>query len=141
MAIGLGGSRPRGRRGNNEARRLPGGGLPRSGPMLGGNRSRGKMGVSGAALPGPGGAQLMRRVQAGKIDMEQAQRTMKQRQTLAKAFGKDWRTKVYGDRGYAQRTRLAARKEPDNTQVGALNKKLMERRSQMLKAAHKRLAS
>src|SRR5690349_15240816 len=43
------------------------------------------------ALPGPGGAQLERRVQSGKITQEEADRTMKQRQTLKAAFGPDWR--------------------------------------------------
>jgi len=100
----------------------------------------GNAGLSGQAMPGPGGAQLERRVQAGAITQEQAQKTMQQRQTLQKAFGKDWRTKVYGDRGYAQRTRSALAKNPDSARLAALNKKLMERRSKMLEAARKKNA-
>ena len=93
--------------------------------------------LGGQAVPGLG-RQLTRRVQGGAISQEQAQRTAQQRQTLEKAFGPDWRVKVFGDRGYAQRTRAAFAKEPQNPQVAALNKKLMERRKQMLEVAQKK---
>ncbi len=99
-----------------------------------------KIGLGGQAIPGSGGRQLQSRVQSGAITQEQAQKTMGQRQTLEKAFGKDWRTQVFGDRGYAQRTRKALSKHPDSARLAALNKKLMERRSQMLAAAQKKNA-
>jgi hypothetical protein len=94
--------------------------------------------LGGQSIAGLGG-QLSRRVQSGAITQEQAQRTQQQRQTLEKAFGSDWRKKVFGDRGYAQRTRSALAKNPQNAQVAALNQKLMERRKQMLAAAQKRI--
>ncbi len=136
--------------------RLPGGNLPRQGrtpgqgqaepPQRGvGARGRGKgaergqgVGLGTQAMPGPGGGQLARRVESGAITGDQAQKTMQQRQTLQKAFGPDWRTKVFGDRGYMQRTRTALAKNPKNPRLAALNKKLMERRQQMLEAARKK---
>lgn len=100
-----------------------------------GGGQRGSLG--GAVAPGLG-RQLTSRVQSGAITQDQAQRTAQQRQTLAKAFGSDWRQKVFGDAGYAQRTRSTLAKSPGNAQVAALNKRLMERRKQMLEAARKR---
>ncbi len=141
-------SQPRGRgRRRNDMQRLPGGNLPTTGgqtppvPRTTGrgraqaNGQRGSLG--GAVTPGLG-RQLTSRVQSGAITQDQAQRTAQQRQTLQKAFGPDWRQKVYGDTGYAQRTRSALSKSPDNAQVAALNKRLMERRKQMLEAARKK---
>lgn len=142
--------------------RLPGGNLPNGGgmPMPGmppkgmngaAGRGRGQRGVGaqgkgqgiglgGAALPGPGGRQLAARVSSGSITQEQAQKTMQQRQTLQKAFGKDWRTQVFGDTGYVQRTRKGLAKNPQSPMVAALNKKLMERRQSMLTVARKKNA-
>lgn len=45
------------------------------------------------------GAQLSGRVQKGAITAQQAQHTAYQRQVLAKAFGQNWREKVYGKGG------------------------------------------
>lgn len=150
MPRGIGyGKKARGRgraiRGGGRPERLPGGNLPRRGPMpepQGGGRGKGrqvgkaaKAAVGQQGMPGPGGAQLQRRVKSGAISKEQAEKTMKQRQTLQKAFGKDWRTKVFGDRGYMQRTRVARSKNPKSPKLAALEKRLKERRSKMLDVA------
>lgn len=55
-------------------------------------------GVSGAIQPRLG-AQLSQRVKSGVIDQAQAEKTARQRQTLKKAFGSDWRSKVYAGGG------------------------------------------
>jgi len=47
----------------------------------------------------PLGAQLRKKVKAGRITQDQAQKTAYERSVLAQAFGKDWRTKVYGKGG------------------------------------------
>lgn len=99
-------------------------------PASGGGVNLGTQG-----MPGPGGAQLARRVASGAISQEQAQKTMQQRQTLRKAYGADWRTKAYGDLGYVRRTRQALAKNPSNPQLIALNKQLMQRRKYLLDKA------
>lgn len=119
----------------NQIQRLPGGGLPKNGPMPGGQSLQTGIGQRRAAPGIELGGQLQRRVKSGAIDQAQAEQTARQRQTFKAAFGPDWRAKVYGDRGYAQRTRTALAKNPDNPQVAALNKQLMARRQQMLEAA------
>lgn len=69
-----------------------------------GNRSTGMKahggpsGVGGAVQPKLG-AQLSQRVQSGAIDQSQAQTVARQRQMLKKAFGQDWRSKVFGAGG------------------------------------------
>jgi hypothetical protein len=45
------------------------------------------------------GAQLSNRVASGRISQSQGQKTAQQRQMLAKAFGSDWRDKVFGQGG------------------------------------------
>ncbi|MGH2941068.1 MAG: hypothetical protein ACRDPE_23460 [Solirubrobacterales bacterium] len=45
------------------------------------------------------GRQLSRRVRQGDITSEQANRTARQRVTLALIYGPDWRTKVFGEGG------------------------------------------
>lgn len=100
----------------------------------------GKPGLGEQALPGPGGAQLERRVQSGKITQAQAQQTMKQRQTLAKAFGPDWRDQLQvGGKSFAQ-VRKGLAKNPGNPKLAALNKKLLGNRKAALEAARKKLA-
>ena len=155
MAVGLGNAQPRGRaRGRG---RSPQGEMPKVNPQGRGmmnppgqgpaNTARGRgqgkrpgIGVGGAALPGPGGAQLARRVQSGKITQEQAQRTMQQRQTLQKAFGDDWRQKLAtgaGGQSFKQvRTGLA--KSPKSPRLAAINKKLLARRQELLETARKK---
>lgn len=99
-------------------------------------------GVGAAALPGPGGRQLAARVASGAITQEQAQRTMKQRQTLEKAYGKDWRSKISaaaGGKTFAQ-VRKGLAKNPGNAKLAALNKKLLEGRKAALEAARKKNA-
>lgn len=61
-------------------------------------RQPGSPGVGGAVQPGLG-AQLSNRVQSGAINQGQAQKVAQQRQMLKKAFGSDWRTKVFGKGG------------------------------------------
>lgn len=158
-------------RGNGGFERLPAGDLPRRGPtpkqmpmpgrgpaanssitasphkagrQIGGGRGRGKggakAGISGAAIPGLG-AQLTRRVQSGAITREQAERTAKQRQTLKKAFGDDWRTKVFGAVGAVRSARVGAAKHPDSARFAALNKALAAKRKQALERARAKNSS
>lgn len=160
MATGIGRKRARGR-GRGAFQLLPGGNLPKTGGMpaltpptrSGGplpvkgaaeqampqrERRTGRGRVGGASTPGLG-RQLTSRVQSGAISQEQAQKTAQQRQLLEKAFGADWRTKVFGDAGYVRRARGAMAKNPQDPQVAALNKQLMERRQKALAAARKRI--
>lgn len=125
-----------GGRGNGPV--VPQRGVGAQGKGQGAIRGKGH-GLAGAEIPGLGG-QLSRRVNAGAITQDQALRTARQRQTFKAVFGDDWRTKVFGDRGYAQRTRTALAQNPDDPQVAALNKQLMERRQRLLQAAQERLA-
>ena len=64
------------------------------------------------------GNQLKGRVQSGAISGSQAQQTARQRQLLQKAFGSDWRMKVFGQGGakgisgpFAQRQVAAKRQQ------------------------------
>lgn len=124
----IGNNRPAGGRGRGRG----GNGAPGS--------PRPKGGLGEQALPGPGGAQLERRVQSGKITQEQAQRTMKQRQTLKAAFGDDWRSHLQvGGQSFAQ-VRKGLGKNPGNAKLAALNKKLLTNRKAALEAARKKLA-
>jgi hypothetical protein len=54
--------------------------------------------LSGNAQAGLG-AQLTQKVRSGALDQGQARRVASQRALLAKAFGPEWRTKVYGQGG------------------------------------------
>lgn len=96
-------------------------------------------GVGGAALPGPGGRQLEARVQSGAITQEQAQKTMQQRQTLAKALGPNWRDKLQvGGESFAQ-VNKQLKKNPGNAKLAAIRKKLIENRSKVLSGAQAKL--
>lgn len=64
------------------------------GPNIGGNSS-----PVGPATQPRLGRQLSGRVQSGAIDQAQALKVAKQRQTLKKAFGSDWRSKIYAGSG------------------------------------------
>jgi hypothetical protein len=102
------------------------------------NGAGGKAGVGGAALPGPGGRQLAARVSAGAIDQQQAQRTMQQRQTLAKAFGKDFRSKLeVGGKSFAD-VNKGLKANPGNAKLAALRKKLLENRKAVLASAREK---
>ncbi|HXR30525.1 MAG TPA: hypothetical protein VN752_05250 [Solirubrobacterales bacterium] len=93
------------------------------------------IGVSGAAMPGPGGRQLAARVASGAITQEQADRTMKQRQTLAKALGPDWREKLsVGGQSFAE-VNKGLKASPDNAKLAAIRKKLVANRAKVLTAA------
>lgn len=95
----------------------------------------GKAGIGGQALPGPGGRQLEARVQSGAITQEQAQRTMQQRQTLAKALGPNWRDKLQvGGKSFAQ-VNKQLKANPGNAKLAAIRKKLVENRSKVLASA------
>lgn len=95
----------------------------------------GKAGIGGAALPGPGGRQLAARVSSGAITQQQAQKTMSQRQTLAKALGPDWRSKLsVGGKSFAQ-VNAGLKKNPGNAKLAALRKKLVANRSSVLEGA------
>jgi hypothetical protein len=116
-----------------------GGGRGRRGQGQGAGQGQGngggKAGVGGAALPGPGGRQLEARVQSGAITQEQAQKTMQQRQTLAKALGPDWRDKLsVGGQSFAQ-VNKQLKANPDNAKLAAIRKKLVTNRSTVLASA------
>lgn len=97
------------------------------------------VGVGGAALPGPGGRQLAARVASGAITQEQADRTMKQRQTLAKALGPDWREKLsVGGQSFAE-VNKGLKANPDSAKLAALRKKLLENRKTVLAGARSKL--
>ncbi len=162
MPSAVGNSKPRGRgrgrAGMGGRERLPGGNLPRSGqspqpqPGNAGNggtaapagrgrgqrgvgKGKGGVGIGGAAMPGPGGRQLAARVASGAITQEQAQKTMQQRQTLAKAFGPNWRDKISaGGQSFAQ-VNAGLKKNPKDPKLAALRKKLLAGRSSALEAA------
>lgn len=92
-------------------------------------------GISNAGLPGPGGRQLEARVQSGAITQAQAQKTMQQRQTLAKALGPNWRDKLsVGGQSFAQ-VNKQLKANPGNAKLAALRKKLVANRSSVLEAA------
>lgn len=48
--------------------------------------------------PGKLGQQLMNKVQSGQLSRGQATKVKNQRTLLAKAFGPEWRVKVYGNK-------------------------------------------
>lgn len=100
-----------------------------------GKAGGGAMALGGAGLAGPGGRQLAARVSSGAITNEQAQKTMQQRQTLAKAFGPNWRDKLkVGGKSFAQ-VRSGLAKNPDSARLAAINKKLAEARKKALTTA------
>lgn len=86
-------------------------------------------------MAGPGGRQLAARVSSGKITQEQADRTLKQRQTLAKAFGSGWREKLsVGGKSFAD-VNAGLKANPKDPKLAALRKKLLANRSSTLEAA------
>lgn len=93
MGVSGGTQAPR-RKQIREALAKPGSVPPQRFPQVG---PRSKRPMQGASLspPVPLGKQLQGRVQSGAIDRSQALRTARQRQTLKKAFGPNWRSKVY----------------------------------------------
>jgi len=101
----------------------------------GGQGGGGKARIGGQALPGPGGRQLQARVASGAITQEQAQKTMQQRQTLAKALGSNWRDKLQvGGKSFAQ-VNKQLKANPGNAKLAAIRKKLVENRSKVLTSA------
>lgn len=114
---------------------LPQRGVGRLGKGKGAERGKG-IGVAGAREAGlPIGDQLQRRVKSGAITAEQAQRTARERQTLKKKFGADWRDELPGGAGAFRKARALLAKSPDNPKLIALNKRLQGRRQQLLEAA------
>lgn len=79
------------------------------------------------------GKQLSSRVSSGAISQQKAEKTASQRALLKKAYGSDWRTKVYGDKGYVKRARKAAASGDESGQ--ALYKQLLRQRKGALKRA------
>lgn len=155
MAAGVAGNKQRGRgrgRVNPQGRGMmnppgqgpaqPGNGGGPQAPGRGRGRGQGQgagqgqqAGVGGGGMVGPGGRQLSARVSSGKITQEQAQRTMKQRQTLAKALGPDWRDKLQvGGKSFAQ-VNAGLKKNPGSPKLAALRKKLTANRTTLLQNA------
>lgn len=94
----LGPSQPRGPRGKSEI--PPFGSVPPMRfPQARPQRPQGAR--EGAAVHAPVdlGQQLQSRVKSGAIDQTQAQKTARQRLLLKKAFGSDWRSKVFAGSG------------------------------------------
>lgn len=133
------GRKPRGRVGRGGGVGL---GRPQMGnrPGVGPAQRVGGRGRASASQGGGIGRQLQSRVQSGAITQEQAQRTAQQRQTLQKAFGPDWRTKVFGATGAVKSARKGLAKHPDSARFQGLNKALLDRRRQLLEQAKKKLA-
>lgn len=142
---------PRGGRGRGRVN-PPGRGMmnptgqgPTGPPTPGGRGNRGQaqggkgagISLGGAALPGPGGRQLAARVSSGAITQEQAQRTMQQRQTLAKALGPNWRDKLQvGGKSFAD-VNKGLKADPGNAKLAAIRKKLVANRATVLAGARK----
>lgn len=127
-------------RGRAPAKPMPGGNAVAGGtpaPMPGrGRRGRGgKPALGNAAPTTPGGRQLQAKVQAGSLTSTQAKRTTQQRQTLAKALGPDWRSKLtVGGESFAQ-VNKQLKANPKNAKLAAIRKKLVTNRSKVLTAA------
>lgn len=97
------------------------------------------VGVGNAAMPGPGGRQLQAKVESGAITQEQAQRTMQQRQTLAKALGPDWRDKLQvGGQSFAK-VNKQLKANPGNAKLAAIRQKLVANRSKVLAGARSKM--
>lgn len=124
-------------KGQGRGRGGSGQGAPRPGA---GGQGKQAPGVGNGGMAGPGGAQLARRVASGKITQEQADRTMKQRQTLQKAFGKDWRNKISGGGPSFAKVNQGLAKSPGDAKLVALRKKLTEGRQSALEAAKSKAA-
>jgi hypothetical protein len=121
----------------------PAGGRPQRGVGANGNgqgATNGKgVGVGGQAMPGPGGRQLQAKVESGAITQQQAQKTMQQRQTLAKALGPNWRDKLQvGGQSFAQ-VNKQLKANPGNAKLAAIRKKLVANRAQVLAGARSKL--
>lgn len=133
---GPGGRLPQGGGAGNGGTTAPAGRGAR-GRGQGKGKGGGKMGIGGAALPGPGGRQLAARVASGAITQEQAQRTMQQRRTLQKAFGKNWREKIAASAGgktFAE-VNKGLKANPKDPKLVALRKKLLAGRKAALELA------
>lgn len=110
-------------------------GNPQGGGQGGGG---GGAGIGRNEQPGLG-HQLSRRVSSGALTGAQAQKTMQERQTLQKAYGSDWRSKVFGGAGKIQQARAQLKQNPNDPKLLALNQRLMGQRKQMLEAAKSKL--
>jgi hypothetical protein len=64
---------------------------------------------------------------------------MQQRQTFKKAYGADWRQKVFGGVGAAQKARTQLSANPNDPKAMALNQRLLAQRKSMLSAAKQKL--
>lgn len=103
------------------------------------NESKGQFGLSNNSQAGLG-QQLSSRVSSGAISQEQAEQTAKERQMLEQAFGKDWRTKVFGGRGIMRANRKALGVGGvGHSQLEAFRKKLLEERQRAVQEAQQKL--
>lgn len=129
-------------------RRMPGGNLPRGASIDPGfSPPSQRAGISGQRRGGPGvgqarkapgleiGGQLQRRVKSGAITTEQAERTARERQTLKKQFGDDWRKEIGGGGGKLREARQKLAENPNDPRLIALNKSLQTRRQKALETA------
>jgi hypothetical protein len=92
----------------------------------------------GSAIQAELGGQLSRRVDAGAIDQGQAEKVAHDRALLEAAYGPNWRVKVFGDKGYVQRTRQGLAENPNDPQIKALYEQLMRQRSAALERAKRK---
>lgn len=93
-----------------------------------------RMGLGNAAQPQLG-AQLTRRVSSGAITPEQAQRTAQQRRLLSRAYGPEWRKRVFGAPGKALRARLTMAEHPNAEMPQQNYQQMLAKRTAMLKRA------
>lgn len=92
----------------------------------------------GSAVQANLGRQLSRRVASGAVTQPQADQVASDRALLESVYGPNWRVKVFGDKGYVQRTRAQLAQEPNDPQVRALYEQLMRQRSSALERAKKK---
>lgn len=83
------------------------------------------------------GDQLQGRVASGAITLEQAQRTARERDQMQAAYGKNWRSHVFGTDVGALRSGLAG-KQAGNSRWGGAYKLTMEARKKMLERAKRK---
>lgn len=95
------------------------------------------------------GSQLTQRVKSGVASPQQAMQTSKERETFEKAYGKNWRFKVFGGTshmgemhgmGMMAKLRRQLKRNPNSPQLRAYYETLMRRRAEMLKHAEAKLA-
>src|ERR1700754_3087957 len=81
------------------------------------------------------GQQLSTRVTSGAITQGQAARTNSERETMEIAFGKDWRSKVYGEAGKVHDLRSQLAQNPADEEARKEYQRLLGRRKKYLQRA------